>query len=120
MKILINLLLLLIAWFLLRIVLIVSFVWTVVKLSLKLRFKDLSDYFYQSALTLDMSGNVIGQHFFNDLLIRPNGYRFGEHGVTISKTLAINKKKGTWYPLAKLLGNLLDWIDKNHLEKSKV
>ena len=120
MKILINLFLLVIAWFLLRIVIGISFIYTVCKLAFKGKFQSLSIYFYHCALTLDMSGNIIGQHFFNDLLIKPEGYRFGYFNKTISKTLAVNKGRETMYKFGIALGKLLNWIDKDHLEKSSV
>lgn len=126
MKILINLILLVIAWLLMRVLITVSFVYTVSKLLLKSFFfldarylVDLSDWLYDSALTIDMSGNIIGQHFFNDLMIKPDGYRFGFFNVTISKTLAINKKQGKMYAIGRGLGWLLNKIDKNHLEDSE-
>lgn len=120
MKALINLLLMVIAWLLLRALILIAFVYSVIKLSVQGRWADLSQYFWDCALTLDISGNVICQHLFNDLMIKPNGFRFGKEGVTISKTLAVNKKKGTWYPIGKGLGWLLNKIDKNHLEDSKI
>lgn len=120
MKLILNLILLIVAWILLRLVLGIAFVYTVIKLLVKRDIKGLSNYFYSCALTLDMSGNIIGQHLFNDWWIKPHGYRFGETGVTISKVLAINKKKGTWYKFGAGLGWLLNKIDKGHLEKSKV
>lgn len=120
MKALLNLLLMVVAWILLRCLIVISFIYTVLKLSAKLRFNDLSQYFWDSALTLDISGNVICQHLFNDLMIKPNGFRFGQEGITCSKTLAENKKIGTWYKLGDRVGWLLNKIDKNHLEDSKI
>lgn len=119
-RMLVNLILLIVAWLLMKLVLTVAFIYTTIKLLIKGRFKELGQYYYNSALSLDISGAVVGQHVFNDWFIKPSGYRFdGKSGKTISYHLKINKEQGTWYKPGYWLGWVLNKIDPNHLEKSK-
>lgn len=80
--------------------------------------KGLSYYFWQCALSIDQSGNVICQFLLNDLMIKPNGYRCGNPDETISYVLGMNKANGTLYPLGKAIAAILNKIDPNHVENA--
>ena len=80
--------------------------------------KGLSYYFWQCALSIDQSGNVICQFLLNDLMIKPNGHRCGNPDETVSYVLGVNKAKGTLYPLGLAIAAILNKIDKNHVEKA--
>lgn len=123
-----NLLLLIVAWLLMKLVLTVAFWYTTIKqifkavMFLDIRYwYELTEYWYRCALSLDISGAVIGQHLFNDWWIKPDGDRFtGKSGRTISNYLKTNSEKNTWYPFGAFFGWALNKIDKGHLDKSKV
>ena len=80
--------------------------------------KGLSYYFWQCALSIDQSGNVICQFLFNDLMIKPNGHRCGNPDETISYVLGMNKSNGTLYPLGLAIAAILNKIDPNHVENA--
>lgn len=75
-------------------------------------------YFLSTALSLDIWGNREFRTLFNATLIKPNGYKFGIQGETISSVLGKNKLKGTLSTTGKVLAFILDTIDKNHCIKS--
>ena len=93
-------------------------VYTVLKLSMKLKFGILfrvsNGYFYQFALAIDQLGNVAMQDLFNDIFILENGYKFGDVDETISSVLGKNEKKGTLSGLGKMIVKILNFIDPNH------
>lgn len=80
--------------------------------------KELGNYFENIAISLDVSGNVLGKYLFNKALIKANGYKFGSRYETISYVLGINNRDNTLTLLGRLIGKLLNIIDKNHLNKA--
>jgi len=80
--------------------------------------KNVSDYFFILAISLDQLGNVAMSRLFNDILIKPNRDRFGNEDETISSVLGKNQLNGTLRPLGKFLVNVLDKFEKNHSIKS--
>lgn len=80
--------------------------------------KDRSHYFWLCAKSIDMTGGVICAPLFNDLLIKPNGHRFGNPKQTVSYVLGKNKETSTLYLLGRILSDVLGWIDLNHVEKA--
>lgn len=75
-------------------------------------------YAYSIALSIDQLGNVVCSNLFNDLLKKEGGYDFGNEDETISKVLGINKASGHLTKLGKLLADILNKIDPNHVEKA--
>lgn len=69
------------------------------------------------AILIDQAGNVMMGPFFNDTLQR-EGYEFGHYSETISKVLGINKALGTLTRAGWVLAGVLNWIDKDHVEKA--
>lgn len=71
------------------------------------------------AISEDQYGNTLGQHMFNDLLITKDSKNlFGNPDETISSVLGKNKKAGTLTRLGKAVCAVLNFIDKNHVEKA--
>lgn len=69
------------------------------------------------AVLIDQVGNVLMGPFFNDTMQR-DGYEFGHYNETISKVLGINKALNTLTGFGRLLADLLNWLDENHVEKA--
>jgi 8-oxo-dGTP diphosphatase len=80
--------------------------------------KSLNSYLFTIAKSIDQLGNVICAEFFNYILIKKNGYNFGNEDVTISHVLGINKRFNNLTYIGKVLSWLLNTIEKDHLEKA--
>ena len=63
-------------------------------------------------------GNVILAPLFNQIMIKRNGYKFGDEDETISYVLGRNQITETLSKCGNLLANFLDWIDHNHCAKT--
>jgi 8-oxo-dGTP diphosphatase len=63
-------------------------------------------YFTQIAIATDKKGNIICQYLFNDILIKKDGYKFGQDGETISFVLDKNFQEKS----LTLLGSGLSYI----------
>lgn len=87
-------------------------------ITLRLSISRLSHYFLTIALSIDQLGNVILAPLFNQIMIKRNGYKFGDEDETISYVLGRNQITETLSKLGNLLANLLDFIDKNHCAKT--
>lgn len=76
-------------------------------------------YFKRIAKSLDQLGNVIGGPLLNTTLIKQcSKDRFGSEDETISSVLGKNKLSGCLTNAGMALSNILDRLDKNHVEKS--
>ena len=69
------------------------------------------------AILIDQAGNVFMGPFLNDTMQR-EGYEFGHYNETISTVLGINKAMNTLTWFGRLLAAVLNWIDKDHVEKA--
>ncbi len=78
--------------------------------------KAASIYFWQIAVAIDKLGNIICQDLFNDLMVKPGGYRFGNGTETVSYVLGVNKANDNLYIIGRALSAILNWIDKSHVE----
>jgi len=80
------------------------------------KIKTLSEFFLEVAISIDNTGNVMMQHFLNDLFLmkRPTTYNFGNKKETISSVIGKNSLTNTLSPLGKALNAFLNWIDKDH------
>lgn len=101
----------------------IGFVWGVIesfyKKGFKAGFKRLNDFFYDCAVSIDQTANVLCKELFNDALIKENiGYKFGNPDETISGVLGKNKERGTLTRTGKILDWILEKLDKNHTIKS--
>ena len=80
--------------------------------------KEVSNWFYAWAISIDQLGNVVCKELFNDALILHKGISFGNPDETISSVLGKNKKAGTLNILGKTLDWVLNILDPNHSIKS--
>ena len=87
-------------------------------ITLRLSISRLSHYFLTISLSIDQMGNVILAPLFNKIMIKRNGYKFGDEDETISYVLGRNQITETLSKCGNLLANLLDWIDPNHCDKT--
>ena len=92
--------------------------WIYSLITFKLSFKKLGGYWYVMAVSVDQLGNVVMSTLFNKILIRKYGYKFGDEDATVSMALGVNKKMGTLKPLGKFIADVLNKIDKDHVEKA--
>ena len=87
-------------------------------ITFRFSFKQLGSYWFVMAVSVDQLGNVVMSTLFNDLLIRKYGHKFGDEDQTVSMVLGVNKKMGTLTKLGKLIADILNKIDPNHVEKA--
>lgn len=81
-------------------------------------WKVFNGYFKQTAIDIDRFGNHNFRTLLNTLLITEEGYQFGNFKETISSALGKNKRDNTLTKLGKIICSILNFIDKNHVEKS--
>lgn len=70
------------------------------------------------AVILDVAINVITKVPFNRLLIKKDGFKFGNRRDTISRVLGINERDNKLTKLGDTLCRFLNFIDKDHCKKS--
>lgn len=92
--------------------------WLYSLITLRLKIKRLNNYAFTIALSIDQMGNVVMSNLFNAILIQKGGYKFGNPDETISLVLGVNKRIEMLTFTGKLLAELLNKIDKNHVEKA--
>lgn len=92
-----------------------SFCWALFKWIIG---QDLRRYFFRLALSVDQLGNVLGAPLFNDVLIKEEGFKFGNPDHTISAVLGKNKKEGTLSRAGAWLAAVLNKIDPGHVERA--
>jgi len=117
----IELLLLIISITLFIVVGTLGFIWAIFEAIFKKGLKGLKSYFFDIALSFDQTGNVVCQHIFNHLMGKGGAHKFGNPDETVSQVLGINKyhfKTSKLHPAGRVVGNILDRIDKNHLKKA--
>lgn len=116
-----KLILLLVSFGLITILGTFGFFWSIFYLIFWKGLKELNNYFYGLAFSFDQTGNVICQHLFNLLLMKPGGHKFGNPDETISQVLGINKYHySTCYvtPLGNEIIKALNRLDKDHIIKA--
>lgn len=75
-------------------------------------------YYMSLVISIDQYGNCVCQYLFNHTLIKKSGYKFGNIDETISSVLGKNKRDETLTIIGKMLSNVLNFLDKNHVENS--
>lgn len=80
--------------------------------------RKLAFYLYDLAVCIDVFGNVLGGPLWNVIFRRKGGYQFGSRFDTISFAMACNKRIGTLSKFGLFVEVLLNFFDKNHLEKT--
>lgn len=80
--------------------------------------KTLNNYFFEGAIDIDRFGNRNFRSLFNLVLRKKNGHSFGNEKETISSVLGKNKASNRLSILGVLVCKILNFLDKNHVEKS--
>jgi hypothetical protein len=70
------------------------------------------------SVSVDQLGNTVMSTLFNDILITKYGHKFGDEDQTISMVLGVNKAIGTLTKVGRLIADILNKIDPNHVEKA--
>jgi len=78
----------------------------------------INQYLWVLALGLDQLGNIALQELFNDILLLPGAYRFGNPDMTLSAVFGKNKQLGKLNKLGLAIAWILNKIDPNHTEKA--
>ena len=107
-----NLLLFLFAWILIP----PLTVWNLIIVNRK--FGNTKGYFRSTALSIDIWANREFRALWNNKLRIDRGYEFGKENETISSALGKNERDKTLSKTGKLLVKILDFLDKNHCQKS--
>lgn len=81
-------------------------------------FFHLNDYLFKVAISIDQCGNVVCSGLLNHTMITSDGYRFGNEDETISSVLGKNKETKTLTGFGFLIAELLNRIEKNHVENA--
>jgi len=117
-SLLLNLLLVIIAIFLLKYLLIPAIIITLFISFFNRKvgngFLNISQYLREVALSIDQLGNVICSDLFDITLINKNGYKFGNPDETISGVIGKNQKLKTLTFIGKGLNKILNIIEKDH------
>ena len=83
-----------------------------------LKYGISNKYFLETATDIDKFGNRNFRAFLNCTMRVSNGYEFGNVGETISSALGKNQRQNTLSCFGKMFASILDFLDKNHCEKS--
>ena len=76
-------------------------------------------YFKSSAINIDKFGNREFRTCLNRcLILEKSPFEFGNESETISSVLGKNKRFGYLTNFGKIICKILDFLDKNHCEKS--
>ena len=82
------------------------------------KYKSIDGYFRSTALSIDIWANFEFRTLWNTKLRINGGYEFGKENETISSALGKNERDNTLSKKGKLLVKILDFLDKNHCQKS--
>ena len=107
-----NLLLFIVAWLLI----LPLTVWNLIVVYQK--YGNTKGYFRSTALSIDIWANREFRTLWNDKLRIDRGYEFGKENETISSALGKNERDKTLSKKGKLLVKILNFLDKNHCQKS--
>lgn len=117
-KVILNALLVVIAVYLLKYLLVPAIVTTLFLAFFKRKvgngFLNLAQYFREVAVGIDQLGNVVCADLFDLTLIKKGSYQFGNPDETISGVLGKNQKLKTLSTVGKILNWILSKIEKDH------
>ena len=91
-----------------------GFMKCLLKFDFKALFRKTNKYFRLLAISIDQMGNVAMQDLFDDILIKKNGYKFGDVDETISSVLGKNERTQTLKSPGRAIVWFLNFIDPNH------
>ncbi|QES92173.1 hypothetical protein F0358_05285 [Empedobacter brevis] len=90
----------------------------VILIKKKFTWKRLNGYFRNEAVAIDRFGNSQYTSLFNTWFVVEKSYQHGNINETISSVLGKNEYFGTLTKRGKILVEVLNFIDKNHCQKS--
>lgn len=109
-----------VAFILTLIVSIISIVVTPIYYLFTLRFrsglKQLNKWFYKMALSIDQFGNVSCGSTLKLCLTKGRNYPFGGEDDTVSYVLGRNSRRGNLTMLGRCVRNVLNFIEKDHVD----
>ena len=76
--------------------------------------KNKRGYFKSTGINIDKFANREFRSMWNFILIKENGYQFGNQNETLSSALGKNERDKTLTNFGKVLVWILDKIEKNH------
>ncbi len=85
--------------------------------------KGIAFYFLETATSFDQTGNTVFAGFFNWLFLNNEAkvkYPFGDKDETISEVLGWNNKLNSLNKHGLRMVKILDKLDTNHCEKSRL
>ena len=85
---------------------------------LKGGYRYLDDYFRRVAVSVDVMGNTTGDQAWNDFWIKEDRHHPFGRLETISKAMGINDAIGNLTKFGRVMGAILNFIDRDHLKKS--
>ena len=91
-----------------------GFIKCLLKFNFRALFRKTNKYFRLLAISIDQMGNVAMQDLFDDILIKKNGYKFGNIDETISSVLGKNERMNTLTKFGLIIVKILNFIDPNH------
>lgn len=115
-----NLLLLITSIVLTTIVGVISIVFTPVYYLITFEWrsglKQLDQWFWRLALSIDQTGNVLCGSTLKVMMTREYGHPFGDEDDTVSYVLGRNKCKDALTILGRGVVRILGWIEKDHVD----
>jgi hypothetical protein len=99
----------------------ISWIYAVLRIlfSKDLGIKDLKGYFTNVAVSYDQTANAENGVLYNDIMITKMSLNvFGFPDETLSSVFGKNKKSKTLTKFGAVWANLLNKIEKNHVEKA--
>jgi hypothetical protein len=82
------------------------------------KFSYLFKHYFNIAVSIDQTGNVVCQYPLNDFMIKKGGIKFGNPDETISGVLGKNKEINKLTILGKALSKFLNEREDKHVENA--
>jgi hypothetical protein len=76
--------------------------------------KGFFNHLFRIALSLDQTGNTACARLFNVIMIKEEGYKFGNIDETASSAFGKNEMQGTLTLFGRMVNGFLNWIDPGH------
>lgn len=98
--------------------LLISLIKNLYKRQWRSGFANFDSQMQDIAIAIDATGNVVCEDFFNAIMIKKSGYKFGNRKETVSSVLGKNERDNTLIIPGRLLAWTLNTIEKNHCKIS--
>ena len=98
----------------------ITVIYYLVTFKWKTGLKLVNAYFYKCAFGIDQFGNIFLGPACNWLLVisKARHYFFGDEDDSLSYVIAMNFFKAVASVMGIGFGNMLDWLDSNHMQKA--